>query len=1140
MRRAPRLLLPFGLVLVLVVNGTDVAAQTATTGMILGTVKDASGAYLAGATIRLKDVATNAQRVTRSDSGGAYSFPLLTPGVHEMEVSLPGFKTVRQTGIPVRVTEKTVLDVVLEVAPVVTTVTVEATPELVQTASATLGRVTEERQVVNLPLATRNYTQILGLSPGVAADVANAGNLGRNSVELSVNGGRRSDNNFQVNDTDGNQVFVTTINDSAGAQGVAVPAPDTIQEFKVQTALYDASSGRNGGANVNVVTKSGTNEIHGNIYHFFRNEALNANEFFRNRQGLPKPRLRQNQFGFTLGGPIRKNSAFFFVSYEGNRQSNGVTEGATATAFLPPLTDDRSAAALGRIFGGQRGFFGGVAIAPDGSNINPVALAILNAHSPNGDFVVPTPQVVLPNGIGRSIFSIPADFHENQFNINLDYNFGEKDKISEKYFFADTSRVLPFGGGANVPGFTSTQDGRNHNFNLSWMHIFRPSLINQVRVAFTRLIAIGDSEEPISGASVGMSTPPTMTGLPNVSFLTLPLAFGANLRPLGSAVNNFQFSDSISYTHGRHNIRAGAEFKRIQVNVRFDFDKRGNLLFQTFPDFLLGRPFPANGSPLPFSNVFISVGSAGLFGRAQRFNDFSVFFQDDISLHRQFQLNVGIRYEFYGQPSDALGRLANFEPSRATPEPPSTGTFSGFVVTSDTIGQEPAGVVRLGREALSTNDLNNWGPRIGFAYRPFAKVTNFVIRGGYGAYFSRPGTVIPFQTGPNLPFAVISQQVAFANRTASLQNPFDPTLPSPQSFPVYQPRLTISNIRVNMIDPETRNPTVHQWSLNVQYGFARSYLLEVGYVGTRGTGLSGSYPFNQPLLASPSSPVHGLTTNTVANAALRAPIQGINATNSLFFTNGFDSIYHGLQTSLMKQFSHGFQFLASYTWGHNIDNLPIANMEATGGTFGDVRNLRLHRGSSDADRRQRFVCNFYWELPRLYSGRNGWSKLLNGWALSGIATFQSGSPFSVVDSSSGTIFASSSATPARAQLAPGVILSAAERDGSVTDRLNAYFNTSAFVPPPAIGDGTGFGNSPRNFLRGPDQRNVDLAIVKKTMTGWPNEKANVEFRTEFFNAFNTVNFGQPGNNRASPANFGVISTTTVASRIIQFGLKFNF
>ncbi|MBI3209110.1 MAG: carboxypeptidase regulatory-like domain-containing protein, partial [Candidatus Solibacter usitatus] len=672
-------------------------AQTASTGQIAGAVRDASGAAVPGAQLKLTMSESNATRSSRTDREGRYAFALLAPGTYQIDVDASGFGGIEQKSIPVRVTETTVIDINLQVASIVTTTTVESGAELVQTASSALGRIVESAQLVSLPLATRNYTQILALSPGVVANVANAGALGRNSLEISALGGRFADNNVQINGADGNNVFTTNMSGdgAGGAQGIAVPAPDSIREFKVQTGLYDASTGRNGGASVNVVTKSGGNHWHGNLYHFFRNEAFNAGEFFLNRAGQPKPRLRQNQFGFTLGGPLRKDSTFFFVSYEGNRQNNGVTGGATSAAFLPPLTDDRSAGALGRKFGGQRGAFGGVAVSNDGSNINPVAMRLLNQKLADGTYMIPTPQLLLPNGFGQSNYSVPARFREDQFNANLDQHFGSHDSLSFKFFFAQTEQTVPFGAGSNVPGFPSLGDGRNENASLSWVHIFRPNLLNEARVSFARLRGVGSSDPVLNSADVGIKTPPHVGVLPNIGFLSFPLAFGASQPPLGSAVNNFQYADSIAYHRGAHRIRAGAEFKRIQSNVLFDFDRRSILRFQTFPDFLIGLPFAQNQGSQPFSNVFVSSARSGLIGRAQRMSDFSTYVQDDFNPHPRLSLNIGLRYEIYGQVSDATGRLANFELGRAAAEPPASGTLTGFVVAANSIGSTPSGVVRL-------------------------------------------------------------------------------------------------------------------------------------------------------------------------------------------------------------------------------------------------------------------------------------------------------------------------------------------------------------------------------------------------------------------------------------------------------------
>lgn len=431
-------------------------------------------------------------------------------------------------------------------------------------------------------------------------------------------------------------------------------------------------------------------------------------------------------------------------------------------------------------------------------------------------------------------------------------------------------------------------------------------------------------------------------------------------------------------------------------------------------------------------------------------------------------------------------------------------------------------------------DHNNWAPRFGFAWRPLVRKT-VVLRGGYGAYFSRPGTVTLFQSGPNLPFALISTRSAAANQTASFADPFDPALPNKQDFPLFLPRVATSNLFVNAMDPGVRSPTVHQWGLNLQLGFARMNVFEAGYVGTRGTGLIGRYRFNQPQLASPENPVHGQTATTTANVILRAPTLGIDPASSQLHTNGFSSNYHSLQLSLIRRMHRGMRWMASYTFSHSLDNLTLGDLQAVGGFDGDARNRNLNRASSDYDRRQRLVWNFDWQIPRLRVGRLA-SIPMNGWMVSGIATLQSGLPFSVFDSTAATVFAANS----RAHFAPGVTVDAIPTAGSVNSRITSYFKAVAFTTAPAAGNGTGFGNSGRNILRGPDQRNFDLSAVKRFVVRWPDRDAHVDFRAEFFNAFNTVNFGQPGNNRAAPLLLGAINNTTVAPRILQFALKFTF
>jgi hypothetical protein len=436
----------FGL---LVIFPAPVLAQTASTGALTGTITDPAGAVVPATQIKVTNQATGETRTVVSQANGSYTVPLLLPGAYRVEFSKTGFKAAVKVGLEINVTETARFDLQLEPGGVQEQVTISSDAQLLQTESSALGRVTDRTLVSNLPLVTRNYTQIVMLSPGIAASVTNATQLGRGAEGESggafrANGAFGRDNNFQMNGVQINDLQASGF----FSGGVAVPNPDTIQEFKVQTGLYDATYGRNSGANVNVVTRSGGNEFHGTAFEFFRNDVLNANEFFRNRTNQPRGVLKQNQFGLTLGGPVIKDKLHFFGSYQGMRQRNGVGGGGTSSFFSPPFTNDRSRTALGQMFAGRTGMQGGVAVAADGSNISPQALALLNLKLPNGEYIIPSPQQLDStrpvDTRGFSAFSIPARFSEDQFLVNLDFLHTEKSKIEGRYFYADSDQSQPF------------------------------------------------------------------------------------------------------------------------------------------------------------------------------------------------------------------------------------------------------------------------------------------------------------------------------------------------------------------------------------------------------------------------------------------------------------------------------------------------------------------------------------------------------------------------------------------------------------------------------------------------------------------------------------------------------------------------
>ena len=393
------------------------------------------------------------------------------------------------------------IDVTLEVGSPTETVTVTGGPEQLQTGTSDLGHVVDNTIMNAMPLSSRNFTQILALSPGVTAGVIDAGALGRNSVNISANGARNWDNNVVLNGMNADNPMSQGFDDAPDKTGIPIPSPDAIEEFKVQTGLYDAEYGKEGGGTINIVTKSGTNQFHGTAFEFFRNTALDSNSFFQNATGAPTPVFRQNQYGGTLGGPNVRNKLLFFVSYQGTDQANGVSSASNQTTFLP-IMGNRSRQALGAIYGGQTGAFGGVAIAPDGSNINPVALTILNAKLPNGSYAIPSPCILTNATTGYCPISSPALFNEKQVIANGDITLTSKQRLSLKTLYSRDPTTLPFQVSTNVLGFGENDYHSNTNLSLSYTYAITATLVNQVSVGYSRSLVDQLPVEPFTASSL--------------------------------------------------------------------------------------------------------------------------------------------------------------------------------------------------------------------------------------------------------------------------------------------------------------------------------------------------------------------------------------------------------------------------------------------------------------------------------------------------------------------------------------------------------------------------------------------------------------------------------------------------------------
>lgn len=1162
------------LVCVLFGFSQELFTQTAATGALRGTVTDPSGGVLPGVTIKVTNAATGQSQTAVTQANGAYLVPFLPVAVYRVEASSKGFRTAVFEKVEVNVTETKVVDIRLQVGSFTETVTVQAQPAQVETTSSALGNVTDQHMVENLPLVTRNYTQILGLSPGVSGEVTNSADIGRGSSSqaaatagYSVGGSNTNDNNFQMNGSEVNDL----IGEGFISGGIPVPNPDSLQEFKVQVGQYDASYGRNAGANVDVVTKSGTNAFHGDVWEYFRNTALNANDYFLNNQGLPRGVLNQNQFGFTLGGPVVKDKLMFFVSYQGTRERDGLATGCLTTGFLPTaslLPDNasgRTAAALAAAFNGQSGFFGTVTSA---ASISPTALAVLNAQF-GGSLAVPAAQ---NSATGGSTFSSPCQYTEDQFVSDVDFYHTERSHFSGKFFFMNSNQVAPFPGNqlglvaASLTGFPQTNPNTTRDFSLTHTYSFNGHLINQAVIGFHRVTGGISQGYPnttfANGAGCGSgaftlssicvpAVPAFDNPLPDVivsgplslQMITQSVGFnlGGNGQGVAIAQNFYDVNDSVSYIRGKHSLHLGGGINRSQINFPL-FHFFGGLYYPTFADFLLGVPE-------------ISIDVPGVFGREWRVWDGNLFVQDDYQIARRLTLNLGFRYERQGQLGDNLGRASTFDPALAIPIPTAAGTLQGFIVGSNYSGPPlPAGVTKASTNTAIDNDgQNGWEPRVGFAWQ-IPGTSRVVLRGGYGIFFTRT-TGEPFIQLLGAPPWGEIRQILFP----SLAAPF----PAAPAFPIFTPYTPAtataplgSDLTPTVFSRHFRAPVLQRYSLNLQTALADNWMLEVGYQGARGTKLIENRSFNQALSASASDPVNGQTTNDYSNIGERVPIEGFDPTHSLFIESGGASWYNALGVSLSKRLSRGLQFLASYTWLSALETNPgyTVGSFAGGSLIGDQNSPRANYGPDGFVRPQRLVISYVYEFPSPASHTSLAGRTLGGWSLAGVTTFQSGQKLTIVDTN--VISAFDPGETDRVQLAPSCTNSNVETPGKVTSKLNNYVNAACFVLPPIVGsDGlaTGFGNSGNGIINGPDQRNFDISIIKKVAL---TESKSIEFRTEFFNAFNTPSFAagpltlNVGTATASPTTGmpifaanptgGQITSTSVAPRVLQFALKLYF
>jgi len=1143
--------------------------QTSTTGAIRGTLTDSTGAVISGATVTVTSKATDQVRTVKSDSSGQYTVGLLPPETYKISITAPGFKTEEPAPVAVVVTETARADAKMVLGSNTETVEVTAQTGALQVENATLGTVVDGTTIREVPLTNRNYTQVLTMSAGVAGDVNNAASLGKGTQDVYVNGASSISNNFHMDGADINNFGSGRAGDFVQQAGIAIPNPDSLQEFKIQTTNYDAGFGRDAGANVDVVTKTGSNSIHGSVWEFFRNDVLNANDTFLKMNGQKRAVMKQNQFGGTLGGPIIKDKFFIFGTYQGTRQINGLSSSSFASLTLFPVTDDRSAAGIARTAcpGSSTGknwapFNGGVNVACNGSNISPVALNLLNQKIANGTYLIPTPQRLSTdtngNPVGLSSYSIPARFTEDQFMVNTDYILSAKHTLSERYFYSNDPQNLPFSTCSCTPGNGLTPTFNSQVGVLKLTSALNAHFLNEALVAYIRSYGRLQTQANLTYDQIGMTAPsdPTYPLMPITSTTGYFQLGGVNNDVSFSAVNTFEISDQINWSHGRQSIRAGFLGEKNQFNFDDPNNKRGSVTFQTFQDFLLGESAAQNGSG--FSNVNSSGSQQGSYYKGYRGTDMAMFLQDDIKVRSNLTVNAGLRWELNSGVSANHGQLSSFYPSLVTPfQPvPAGGTFTGFVVPNNYRLSLPAGITRLGSTSLSDNDLplHNFGPRIGFAWQPFGDASSTVLRGGYGIFYTLPNANSVLQTLGGQPFVSSASLSGTANAAATFQTPYT-TILTPG---VWRPRSPSYTLTVTGVAQNIDSPLVEQYNLDAEQQLPDKLVLEVGYVGTRGTRLAESRGLNRAFLASPSNAINGVTTNTVGSANLQArvPYQGFTPNGvTRIETYGFSN-YNSLQSTLRRQMNHGLYLQAAYTWSKALTT--VTGGDGTNGVFSggsgnsnDPNNRYARYGPAGYDRTNRMVVAYSWQIPGWKKGNAFERVATGGWKLSGVTTFQSGKPLTFTDAKDGTAYG----TASRAQFAPGIgngnILN--KNGGAMLARIksNSYLNPSAslFVTAPPVpfsaAASTGgpqaidYGNSSIGAVRGPGNDNWDMTLAKITRVGGLREDATLDFRAEFFNVWNHAQYANPATG-VGTASYSVINASSVAPRLIQFAVKYVF
>ena len=1159
-------LLTVVLVLAGTLTSTGAYGQGGATGAISGAVVDTSGGSVAEAEVQVLDTRTESLvRKVSTNADGSFVVPLMPPGIYVVLVNKSGFAQAKASGIEVHVTETTKVTISLKPGAVTEKVEISAQITSVETTNAVTGQSLGTETVRELPLATQNYQQLLTLSSGAQSELNASAQLGRGNVRVIVNGQREDNNNYLI------EGISATDYNVAQATYVPLPNPDVIQEFKVQTSLYDASQGRNGGGNVNAILKSGTRELHGDGYEFFRNDVLNANDYFLNAAGQKRPPVKQNIFGGSLGGPVgQEKYGLFFVNYQGTRQRSALSPGTQINnPGFPSLPTTRDALSIANALSTS-------AFPIASTDIDPVILKLLQFKSEQfGDasgFLIPSvgtpnlnPLKTTSYATAPFLVSKPGKYTDDQSTANWDREFrGAQDKVAARFFFSDSESLLPFGAGglqASLGGtLASSISATDLNFpydipvhgrffSVNETHLFSPRLVNDFRFGFVHINDSLINVPPVTVADVGINRPTN-----NITKSIYKFTLGSSGFQIGPTPpadqfqnqNTFNLVDTVSWVLGAHVLRFGGDYTRIILDKLFPQTFNGQLFFVNNP-----------GGATDFQKLVVgapdfSFGGGGVFNHQYRNNNSGFFAQDDWKVRPDLTLNVGLRTELLGAFYDDLCHIGNFDPQLAN-----SGKYP-FVYGGCANQLKVAG---LGGSGNNTTYHNNYttglGPRLGFAWDVLGRHST-TVRGGYGIYFVREdvGTVdqlsfqapyLPIAFGGGAPGSLSNFFLAGVNalpQAGVLDPNFVPCLGALQNFPGGDTRqfpnyacaagsaglVPSQFLFVLTVPRDFQAPDTQQWNLTIQRALGKNWILEVGYVGTHAVHLRETRTSIQAKLATAAHPLTVtaedgtpflITESTTGNGVARANLEGLNGYGGFqIFANDAYSHYHSLQTTLSRRWVAGY-FQAAYTWSKSTDATSSGNT-ALNTAFNDETDLKFSRGLSDFDRTHRFAVSYRYDLP-FYQGASGAKeRLLGGWSLSGITIFQSGVPFSVTDSVAGTAYLGPGLASATlgAQLASGGSIGRGTTTGDIHSRLNGYLQLTNFttapvadaagcLADPAFACTTAFGNLGRNIYRGPFQQNWDFSLIKNIKI---TERQSLRFTTDFFNIWNHVNFAYPSIN----------------------------